>query len=69
MSIPLATIQVRHDALAAQFEAGQRQYNELEQTLKQLGRDLDVLCGRLLEIEELLKGGDDGDRPAAEARP
>lgn len=58
-------IRARRDALAAQLAEGQQQYQQLENALAMLQRNLDAMHGGLQELEALLQEStDDGnERP------
>lgn len=48
-------IRARRDALATQMNETKAQYDQLEATLKLLGRNLDAMQGGLKELDALLK--------------
>lgn len=54
MMIDRATIQTRRGALADQLEAARAQYDQLEQTLKLLDRQMCAMAGGVQELDALL---------------
>lgn len=57
--IDRATIQARRDALARQLSEAQQQYDQLEQTIAQLDRQLCAMHGGLIELDALLAAPED----------
>lgn len=57
-------MRARRNELAAQLAAGRAQYNHLEQTLKELDRQLCMIAGGLQELDALLAGGRGDERGA-----
>lgn len=49
-----ATIQARRDALAHQLDQARAQYDQLEQALRQLDRQLCAMAGGVQELDALL---------------
>lgn len=58
----LDRIQARRAALAVQLADAQRQYNELESTLKELDRQLCAMHGALQELDALLMSDELAER-------
>jgi phage shock protein A len=54
MIISEERVRARRAALVAQMAEAQQQYAQLEQTLQQLGRNLDAMQGGLQELDSLL---------------
>jgi uncharacterized protein YlxW (UPF0749 family) len=54
MIISEERVRARRAALVAQMAEAQQQYAQLEQTLQQLGRNLDAMQGGLQELDNLL---------------
>jgi phage shock protein A len=54
MIISEERVRARRAALVAQMAEAQQQYAQLEQTLQQLGRNLDAMQGGLQELDALL---------------
>jgi len=59
MTIDRATIQARRNELAAQLAAGRAQYDQLEQALKELDRQLCAMAGGVQELDALLSADED----------
>jgi predicted nucleic acid-binding Zn-ribbon protein len=59
-------IQARRDALAAQMAEAQQQYEQLEQTLKLLDRQLCAMAGGLQELDALLEQEQQTTEPSCE---
>jgi chromosome segregation ATPase len=59
-------IQARRDALAAQMAEAQQQYEQLEQTLKLLDRQLCAMAGGLQELDALLHQEQQTTEPSCE---
>jgi predicted nucleic acid-binding Zn-ribbon protein len=59
-------IQARRDALAAQMAEAQQQYEQLEQTLKLLDRNICAMAGGLQELEALLEQEQQTAEPSCE---
>jgi predicted nucleic acid-binding Zn-ribbon protein len=59
-------IQARRDALAAQMAEAQQQYEQLEQTLKLLDRNICAMAGGLQELDALLEQEQQTTEPSCE---
>lgn len=62
-------IKQRRAALAAQFEQAKRQYEQLEQTLIRLDRQIHAMEGGLQELDALLSLPLADDPPPSESPP
>lgn len=61
---PLADqIRARRDALAAQFEQAQAEYQQVEDLLANLQRSIDAMHGGLQELDGLLAAIEEGAAP------
>lgn len=52
--IAIETIQARRDQLASQADEAERRYNELEQLIKTIDRQLCMMRGGVAELDALL---------------
>jgi small-conductance mechanosensitive channel len=59
-------IQARRDALAAQMAEARQQYDQLEQTLKLLDRNICAMAGGLQELDALLEQEQQTTEPSCE---